>query len=409
MLQPNQQIIHQQIDRQMQVDADCAPLLSLTSNLEAIEHEWRYFEQRADCTPFQTFDWLNTWQHCIGAPAGVKPAIVVGRQNNGELLFILPFAIEQTRFFRRLVFLGHDLCDYNAPLLAPEFPDVVPPTKFTSWWRSVQVFLDQIAGYGHDVVLFTRMPAKVGQQENPLAALKTMPNPSSAHLSHLSENWDAFYASKQRSERRRRDRSRRKKLAETGELDLITPQDPIQIESTLKTLFDQKSRSFARMGVPNLFERPGHSKFFLTVATHATSLVHVSCLKVGPAEHIAAANLGLMFRNRYYQILVSYDDKLAQYAPGTIHLHELMRYAIERGYKYFDFTMGDERYKLDWADTTITLCDHVAASSLLGQLAAVQTRFKLHLKRSVKHSPRLFSFAIRLRSVLNSIKSALHQ
>ena len=354
MLQPNQLIIHRRPDKQMLADANDASLFSLTSSLDAIEHEWRHFEQQADCTPFQTFDWLSTWQRCIGAPAAVTPAIVMGRLKNGELLFILPLAVEQTRFYRQLVFLGHTLCDYNAPLLAPEFSDVVSPAKFAAWGRSILTFISQTAGYRHDVILLNKMPAMVGPQENPLAALKTMPNPSSAHISHLGKNWDAFYVTKQHSDRRRRDSSRRKKLAETGELRLVTPTDPTKLQSTLETLFDQKSRAFARMGVTNLFARPGHSEFFLALAK--SPLVHISCLKIGP-ERIAAANLALAHRDRYYQILMSYDDGLAQYAPGTIHLHELMRDRIECGYKIFDFTIGDERYKLDWADTTLKLCD----------------------------------------------------
>src|ERR1700761_8607185 len=44
--------------------------LSITSDLESIEDEWRRFEEHADCTPFQTFDWLSAWQRSIGNRAG---------------------------------------------------------------------------------------------------------------------------------------------------------------------------------------------------------------------------------------------------------------------------------------------------------------------------------------------------
>src|SRR5204863_6108247 len=64
--------------------------LAVTSDLDDIANGWRMFEQRADCTPFQTFDWLSTWQRCIGARAGVVPAILTGRRLTGELLFLLP-------------------------------------------------------------------------------------------------------------------------------------------------------------------------------------------------------------------------------------------------------------------------------------------------------------------------------
>jgi CelD/BcsL family acetyltransferase involved in cellulose biosynthesis len=47
-----------------------------------------------------------------------------------------------------------------------------------------------------------------------------------------------------------------------------------------------------------------------------------------------------------------------------------MRYAIEHGFRHFDFTIGDERYKLEWSDRTLVLYDHVAPASARGWAAA---------------------------------------
>ena len=33
--------------------------------------------------------------------------------------------------------------------------------------------------------------------------------------------------------------------------------------------------------------------------------------------------------------------------------------AIDRGFRVFDFTIGDERYKRDWCDTEIKLYDTI--------------------------------------------------
>ena len=105
-------------------DADLAEhdalTLSVHDNLASVEQVWRSFQQTADCTPFQTFDWLSAWQRHIGALSGVTPAIVIGRRGD-EILFLLPLGVERGAFMRRLTFLGQDLCDYNAPLLAPDF------------------------------------------------------------------------------------------------------------------------------------------------------------------------------------------------------------------------------------------------------------------------------------------------
>ena len=419
MLQPDQLIVHQPMERLTvplsldwpERERNCTAenlRFSVTSDLNAIENEWRKFEQRADCTPFQTFDWLATWQRCIGASLGVNPTIVLGRQGGGELLFILPLAIEQARFNRRLVFLGHALCDYNAPLLGAEFSGVVPATGFAAWWQSIRILLQQTAEYRHDVVVLDKMPARVGQQANPLMSLATMANPSGAYLTHLGADWDKFYVEKRSSATRRRDRTKRKNLAESGELRFVAAANPKDAQSALGILIDQKSRFFARMGIANLFARPGYSDFFLTVATKAGQLVQVSQLDVG--TKCAATSLGLHFRGCYYHVLASYDDGLlARFGPGIVHLHELMRHAIEQGCKQFDFTIGDEPYKRDWADTKIKLYDHIAASCWRGEIAAAQMIFRLRVKRFIKQSRLLWPLVIQFRSLRGAIKSWINR
>ena len=51
----------------------CRVELTLHDDLAAIENDWRAFEERADCTVFQTFDWLSAWHRHIGVREGVKP------------------------------------------------------------------------------------------------------------------------------------------------------------------------------------------------------------------------------------------------------------------------------------------------------------------------------------------------
>ena len=47
------------------IDEPCELRLTLHQDLTAAEPDWRRLEQNADCTPFQTFDWLSCWQRHI--------------------------------------------------------------------------------------------------------------------------------------------------------------------------------------------------------------------------------------------------------------------------------------------------------------------------------------------------------
>src|SRR5581483_7850814 len=286
--------------------------------------------------------------------AGVVPAIVTGRRN-GRLLFLMALAVEPGRIVRRLVWHASGVCDYNAPLLAPEFARAVGKDRFPALFARVRDALRR-SGLRFDAVVLEKMPETLGAQPNPFMALATTLNPSGAYLTRLGRDWDSFYLEKRSSATRRRDRTKRKRLGDIGEVRYVVPAGTDEIVSSMTTLIEQKSRAFARMGVPNLFARPGYREFFLDYATgdETRAIAHVSRLDVGDCR--AALNFALMFRGRYYHVLASYDGgEVAKFGPGAAHLHELMRHAIEHGCTEFDFTIGDEPYKRDWSDTELAL------------------------------------------------------
>lgn len=366
--------------------------LSVSEDLAAVESDWRDFERHADGTVFQTYRWLSTWQRCIGAFADVRPAIVIGRDGQNRLLFLLPLATQPLRFGRELVWLGSDLCDYNGPLLAPHFTEMLGQTDFAAVWRRVVAALLAHPRLRFQVVRLQKMPDSIGAQPNPMLRLPTMPHPSGAWLTSLADSWDAFYAAKRSSETRRRDRSKRKKLAALGELKFVEPVDSAERLHTLDILMQQKSRSFARQGVRDLFAQPRHADFYRALAadTECTELVHISRLDVG--DRPAAINLGLAFGRRYYHLLASYSDDqdVARFGPGAAHLNDVMAHAIRRGFVVFDFTIGDEPYKANWCDTAQQLHDHIFALTKGGWLVVVAIRTKQRLKRLIKQNALLW-------------------
>ena len=190
-----------------------------------------------------------------------------------------------------------------------------------------------------------------------------------------------------------------------GELRFVTSKHINDSQASLTALFTQKSRWFARMGLPDLFGKPGHTEFFRAIAGQENGLVHVSRLDVG--SNCVAATFGLLFRGCFYQILVSYDHALASLAPGTAQLHEVMRYAIGQGWDRFDFTIGDEPFKLEWCDEKLALYDHVAAGGWLGRIATAQTILKSRLKRYIKNSGLSRKLLLQIRGIPNSIISVI--
>jgi CelD/BcsL family acetyltransferase involved in cellulose biosynthesis len=378
--------------------------LEIHGDLAALEREWKAFERHADCTVFQTFDWLAAWQCHIGVRSKTAPAVILGRDDSGTLLFILPLAIETKGLVRRLTWLGSVLCDYNAPLLAKHFPEHVNADRFALLWQDIIGRLQATPRFRFDLVDLQKMPETIGGQSNPFLNLQVLANPSGAYVANLGNDWDAFYAEKRSSSTRKKERQQLKHLAQHGDIRFVDLQDRDDIARTLDSLIDQKTHAFARMGVEDIFTRPGYREFFRDIATAPgmRDLSHVSRLDVGST--MAAANLGLRFRDCYYLIVSSYHDgDFTRFGPGRAHLHELLRHAIGRGFRRFDFTIGDEPYKRDWSDTELRLYDHLAAVTLRGRLVVAMAAAFRRIKRFIKQTPALWHIFSRVRVLAGSI------
>jgi CelD/BcsL family acetyltransferase involved in cellulose biosynthesis len=368
-------------------DTNASVTLELREELASLEPEWTAFQHTAACTVFQTFEWLTKWQQHVGNFRGTRPAIVLGRDASGALLFILPLAIETRGSIRRLTWLGSDLCDYNAPLIARDFWRHIG--DFTALWREAQQLLQGHPRLRFDFVDLQKMAETVGGERNPLLSLSTRRNASSAHVATLGGSWDEFYKTKRSSETRKKERKQLRRLGELGDVRFIDVSDKGEIGRTIETLMQQKSKTFARMGVEDLFARPGYRAFWLDVTATLRGVTHVSRLDVGST--IAATSLGLTHRGCYYLVLSSYHDgEVMRFGPGRAHLHELLRHAIEQGMRDFDFTIGDEPYKRDWADVEVRLYDHLQAATLRGAVVVAMISAFRRTKRLIKTTPALW-------------------
>jgi len=371
--------------------------LAVFDDLAAAATVWRAFEASADCTVFQTFAWHRLWQLHIGDAAGTKAAVVVGR-TGGRVLFLLPLAIASGAVARRLVWHASDLCDYNGPLLAPDFAAAVPPKTFGALWQRILDLLAATPGLSFDVAMLKHMPEHIGGQRNPFLDLAVSPSSSNAHYMHIRGPWEQFYRDKRSSATRRHDRAKMKRLAEFGAVRFETANEPCAAEAVLDTLFAQKAASFASRGVANFLTRPGRQAFLRAVAaeTSLSGVVHVSNLAVG--TRIAAANLGFVFRGRYYHFLASHaGGGVGRFGPGTAHLHHLVDYALQRGCTVFDFTVGDEAYKRDWCDGEERMFDYRAARNARGAAVVAAASIAMRAKRGIKQTPQLWATYVRLR------------
>ncbi len=157
------------------------------------------------------------------------------------------------------------------------------------------------------------------------------------------------------------------------------------VGATLATLMDQKTKSFAAMGVTNIFALPGYHDFY-NALSQMQGFAHVSRLDVGAQP--AATNLGLMFRGSYYHLLASYDGgELSKYGPARRICIICCNMPSSSAACTFDFTIGDERYKQEWCDSQIVLYDYIAPATARGAIIAAKLYAVGRAKHFIKQRP----------------------
>jgi CelD/BcsL family acetyltransferase involved in cellulose biosynthesis len=256
-------------------------------------------------------------------------------------------------------------------LLSPQFSNLVSSEQFIVLWRRIRREIQSNRRLHFDLVTLQRMPLLIGAQTNPFIAFRLHPNTFGAHIATLGTNWEEFYHAKRPAKDRKVDRRKFRNLAKHGELRFVEPSDPAEIARSMDILIRQKRESYRRIQAQDIFLRPGYREFFkaISIQPALNDLVHVTRLDVD--EQPVATGFGLCFKSRYYLILSSYEDnKLALYSPGRAHLCEMLRWAIARQFKLFDFTIGDEPYKREWSDIELKLFDLLEGVTLIGRLSS---------------------------------------
>jgi CelD/BcsL family acetyltransferase involved in cellulose biosynthesis len=345
--------------------------LQVATGMEPAERAWKAFEKYADCTVFQSFDWLFEWHKHIGSKTSIVPVIVTVSDQRGDPLLILPLSLKHQGLLRCLTWLGDDLCDYNAPLLAPDFSSCVDDRQFASLWRRILREIRSDPKLKFDLVVLQRMPEHVGAQRNPFLGIPLWPNTFSAHVATLGTNWEEFYRARRSSNNRKTDRRKNRHLAKYGDLHFVEVTESEEIERTMELLIRQKRESYARIQADDIFNRQGYREFFkaISVSPQMTDIVSVSRLDIGGKP--TATAFALCFKSCYYLVLSSYENnEMALYSPGRAHLCDMVRSAVERRYDRFDFTIGDEPYKREWSDIEVRLFDLLDGVTFSGQLAA---------------------------------------
>jgi CelD/BcsL family acetyltransferase involved in cellulose biosynthesis len=163
--------------------------------------------------------------------------------------------------------------------------------------------------------------------------------------------WDDFLQGKSANFRSNLKRKSRRLLDMDGvEIRFIT--EPDQMGRALSAVHTIENKSWKAAEGTAITSRPWEEAFYAAIATKFSPSGQVLITLVTLNGEPLAFDLTLLGGGCAYCLKTSFDAERAELSAGVVLRTELMRRVFALGIEEYDFLGKNERYKLEWSETT---------------------------------------------------------
>ena len=343
---------------------------SLLRGSEACLSALDFDPAEVDATAFQHPEWLAAWARTFPDSKGDRVFLVSVRDRaTGRIVLRLPVALEDWSGIRVLRGWDRGSADYGGAILARDFEP--GSDEFGRLWRDVAAVLPD-----HDVLVLDKLPERLGARVNPLLGVGTVePSLNTGHFLRLGEAGhppavESFDQTMRRSLARKR-----RKLTNKGALAFHLDRCGEAMEA-FEALLTWRRDRFAAENVGR--DVAAVETFWRRIATDAR-IGRIATLTLDGRP--LAAGFGTWTQTSFQLLATGFDPAWKNWSPGLLLLEDLVGRTERDGVRIFDFTIGDEAYKLDFAVEDRPLHDLFVARTLKGALAGWLRRLTVRRRR----------------------------
>src|SRR3979490_210122 len=144
--------------------------VDILHDLVHAEAIWRRLEDRQQfSTPYQRFDFLSSWQRCVGQRENALPFIVIAYDAERRPLLLLPLALRRRFGVRTACFMGGKHATFNMALWDRDFAASATATDLDALISGIR------ERSGADVLALNQQPLRWRNLPNPMALLPHQP------------------------------------------------------------------------------------------------------------------------------------------------------------------------------------------------------------------------------------------
>lgn len=306
-------------------------------------------------TPFLTYDWLCLWWKNFGQDREL--CLLVAEDDSG-LQALAPFMISSGS---RSTLDGKEILSLGFPRHIVEFQDNFNSCRM-DWLTSPSRREEAVAAifqYLNDLewdILYLTPLAEDSPNLAPVLAWairmghKVCLQPSwfSPHLI-IEEGWENYFNSRSGNFRSFIKR-KTKKLSQQGDLRFETFTQVEEVNELQKRLFSVADKGWAAKQETAISSTPASRSFYegLTKLANQKGWLYCNTLSLNGVP--IAFEYNLQYNQKIYNLKLGFDEKLSDYSPGIILKSYVLQEVFTRGFREYDFSGEDERYKMQFAN-----------------------------------------------------------
>jgi CelD/BcsL family acetyltransferase involved in cellulose biosynthesis len=321
--------------------AACVPLVEA---LAADPTAWDQLRDRSPAaSPFAGWAWHRAWADSASSEELRASSCVVLRDDQGSTAGLIPVAVGTVTFRRRPVAgltwaVGDIGCPDHLDVLADpgaELDRAVPALLSLPWEVAI---LSNLAPAAPNVVRLAAALIRSG------CAVRWNAGSRCPYLD-LPSTWDEYLSSF--SANRRQVLRRRERNLERDHVVVLTDYGPENLAEGWRHLVTLHERRWATEG-GGTFSDPRVERLHRAFAEQLSRRGQLWLTTLDLDGAPAAAWYGFADRDTVYFYQSGRDPRWEDKSVGVALMVKMIRRAIERGYRRFDFLRGDEAYKREW-------------------------------------------------------------
>ena len=312
---------------------------------------------------FQSYDYLK--KISLENKSKIK---IIAISKNEKLIAILPLEIKKYFFFKVLQWIGTHRSDFCNPILIKNFDDFVDKKNFKLLWNDI---LESIGDY--DLIFLNNQIEKIGESFNPFTQHLESVKFSKIYQIILPDDFKEYLEDQKNKDKKKyyeihRTLLKAEKLKKNFNVSFHVEKFPENrvnfreiIKNKIKQLNSKKIRNNLDENFIKLFDyliKNNNSKFLL--------------IDLNVENKNISSCFGILLNDVfYYYIPMIVSNDYNNYKPGKILILNIIDWCIKNKVKIFDFGLGDEKYKENFSNQSLTLYRFTKHKSFLGKILLI--------------------------------------